>query len=228
MRVFIILIIISLLFIGCNDGEKIELNDQKAKVSYSLGFQVGTSYKDMGVELDAKTVTSGIMDALTGAESKLSEEEVRTVLQEFHKQLTQKKNSKMKIVGTKNQEEGVVFLTENKKKDGVVTLPDGLQYKIIKAGTGKQPIATDKVTVHYRGTLIDGTEFDSSYKRGTPATFGVNRVIKGWTEALQLMKEGAKWELYIPSELAYGPRGAGAQIGPNAVLIFEVELISIN
>jgi FKBP-type peptidyl-prolyl cis-trans isomerase FklB len=133
----------------------------------------------------------------------------------------------MKIMGEKNKKEGEAFLAANKKKEGVITLPSGFQYKAIKEGTGKTPKATDTVTVNYRGTLIDGTEFDSSYKRGQPATFRVNGVIAGWTEALQLMKEGSKWELFIPANLAYGERGAGAAIGPNAVLIFEVELISV-
>jgi len=127
----------------------------------------------------------------------------------------------------KNQKEGEVFLAENKKKKGVITLPSGLQYQVIKEGTGKIPKATDTVTTHYRGTLIDGTEFDSSYKRGEPASFPVNGVIKGWTEALQLMKVGSKWQLFIPSNLAYGPQGAGQAIGPNATLIFEIELLSI-
>ena len=129
--------------------------------------------------------------------------------------------------GEKNKKEGEIFLETNKKKEGVQTLPSGLQYKVLKAGAGKKPTATDTVTVHYRGTLIDGKEFDSSYRRGKPATFPVNGVIPGWTEALQLMEEGAKWELFIPSNLAYGERSAGGDIGPNATLIFEVELISI-
>ncbi len=132
-----------------------------------------------------------------------------------------------KKIGEKNKKEGEDFLAENKKKEGVQTLPSGLQYKVIKAGTGKKPQLTDTVTTQYRGTLIDGTEFDSSYRRGKPATFPVNGVIRGWTEALQLMEEGAKWELFVPPDLAYGERGAGQQIGPNATLIFEIELISI-
>jgi FKBP-type peptidyl-prolyl cis-trans isomerase FklB len=132
-----------------------------------------------------------------------------------------------KIVGEKNQKEGEAFLAENKKKEGVITLPSGLQYKVIKAGSGNKPKATDTVSVHYQGTLVNGTEFDSSYRRGQPVSFPVNGVIPGWTEALQLMEAGAKWQIVIPSNLAYGDRGAGPQIGPNATLIFEIELISI-
>lgn len=141
---------------------------------------------------------------------------------------TAKKQEPSAAVAEKNKRDGEDFLAVNKKKEGVIALPSGLQYRVLKAGKGKSPKATDNVTVHYRGTLIDGTEFDSSYKRGQPATFPVNRVIRGWTEALQLMKEGARWTLYIPSNLAYGERGAGANIGSNATLIFEVELLSIN
>jgi FKBP-type peptidyl-prolyl cis-trans isomerase FklB len=132
-----------------------------------------------------------------------------------------------KMAGEKNQKEGEAFLAENKKKEGVITLPSGLQYKVIKAGSGNKPKATDTVTVHYQGTLVNGTEFDSSYRRGQPVSFPVNGVIPGWTEALQLMEAGAKWQIVIPSNLAYGDRGAGPQIGPNATLIFEIELISI-
>jgi FKBP-type peptidyl-prolyl cis-trans isomerase FklB len=130
-------------------------------------------------------------------------------------------------LGEKNKAEGEAFLAENKKKEGVKTLPSGLQYKVIKAGTGKKPKVTDTVTTHYRGTLMNGTEFDSSYRRGQPVSFQVNGVIPGWTEALQLMEEGAKWQLFIPSNLAYGERGAGRDIGPNATLVFEIELLSI-
>ena len=138
-----------------------------------------------------------------------------------------KQQEMAKKLGEKNKAEGEAFLAENKKKEGVITLPSGLQYKVIKAGTGKKPKATDTVTVHYQGTLIDGKEFDSSYRRGQPVTFPVNGVIPGWTEALQLMEEGAKWQIFIPSSLAYGDRGAGRDIGPHATLIFEIELVSI-
>ena len=157
----------------------------------------------------------------------LSEEEMRTVMTAFQKEMAAKQAEMMKSQGEKNKKEGEAFLAENKKKEGVKTLASGLQYKVIKEGTGKTPKATDKVSTHYQGTLIDGTEFDSSYKRGEPATFPVNGVIPGWTEALQLMKVGSKWQLFVPSKLAYGEKGAGPIIGPNAVLIFTVELLAI-
>ena len=145
----------------------------------------------------------------------------------FQKEMMAKHAEVMNTLGEKNKKEGEVFLAENKKKEGVTTLPSGLQYKVIKAGTGKKPKSTDTVTVNYRGTLIDGTEFDSSYRRGEPASFGVSGVIPGWTEAMQLMQEGAKWQVVVPPNLAYGEKGAGPNIGPNATLIFEIELISI-
>jgi FKBP-type peptidyl-prolyl cis-trans isomerase FklB len=157
----------------------------------------------------------------------LSEQEIRETMAVFQKEMMARQEELSKKLGEKNKKEGDVFLAENKKKDGVKTLPSGLQYKVVKAGTGKKPKLTDTVTTHYRGTLIDGTEFDSSYRRGQPATFPVNGVIPGWTEALQLMEEGAKWELFIPSNLAYGERGAGRDIGPHATLIFDIELITI-
>jgi FKBP-type peptidyl-prolyl cis-trans isomerase FklB len=145
----------------------------------------------------------------------------------FQKEMMAKQQELAKRLGEKNKKEGEAFLSENRKKEGIKALPSGLQYKVVKAGTGKKPKSTDTVTTHYRGTLIDGTEFDSSYRRGQPASFPVSGVIPGWTEALQLMEEGAKWQLFIPPNLAYGERGAGSQIGPNATLIFEIELISI-
>ncbi|MCJ7833279.1 MAG: FKBP-type peptidyl-prolyl cis-trans isomerase, partial [Deltaproteobacteria bacterium] len=171
--------------------------------------------------------TKGFKDALSGAKPLLSEEEMRTVMTAFQKEISEKQAEKTKVLGEKNKKEGETFLAENKKKEGVKILTSGLQYKVVKEGTGKKPKATDKVTTHYQGTLIDGTEFDSSYKRGEPAAFPVNGVIPGWTEALQLMKVGSKWQLFVPSKLAYGERGAGPKIGPNAVLIFTVELLSI-
>jgi FKBP-type peptidyl-prolyl cis-trans isomerase FklB len=165
---------------------------------------------------------------MSGGKPLLTEQEIKDVITALQKDLQAKQQEKMRVLAEKNKKEGESFLAENKKKDGVITLASGLQYKIIKNGGGKMPKATDSVTVNYRGTLIDGTEFDSSIKRGQPATFQVSGVIPGWTEALQLMREGSKWQLFIPSNLAYGERGAGGSIGPNAVLIFEVELISIN
>jgi FKBP-type peptidyl-prolyl cis-trans isomerase FklB len=177
--------------------------------------------------VDPEIVEHGLKDALAADKLQMPEDEIRAALTDLNNQLRQKQISAAKEAGDKNKKEGSEFLAENKGKDGVITLPSGLQYKVLKAGEGKKPAATDTVVCQYRGTLISGKEFDSSYKRGQPATFQVNGVIKGWTEALQLMPVGSKWELFIPSEMAYGERGAGADIGPNATLIFEVELVSI-
>jgi FKBP-type peptidyl-prolyl cis-trans isomerase FklB len=203
------------------------LKTQRDKVSYSMGLDIGRTLKMQGVDVDLELVTRGFKDAYTGNQSLLTDEEMQEVLTNFKKEFIAKQQELAKQQGEKNKKEGAIFLETNKKKEGVQTLPSGLQYKVLKAGAGKKPTATDTVTVHYRGTLIDGKEFDSSYRRGKPATFPVNGVIPGWTEALPLMEEGAKWELFIPSNLAYGERSAGGDIGPNATLIFEVELISI-
>ena len=203
------------------------LKTQRDKVSYSMGLDIGRMLKMQNVDVDLELVTRGFKDAYTGNQSLLTDEEMQEVLTNFKKEFIAKQQELAKQQGEKNKKEGEIFLETNKKKEGVQTLPSGLQYKVLKAGAGKKPTATDTVTVHYRGTLIDGKEFDSSYRRGKPATFPVNGVIPGWTEALPLMEEGAKWELFIPSILAYGERGAGGDIGPNATLIFEVELISI-
>jgi FKBP-type peptidyl-prolyl cis-trans isomerase FklB len=199
--------------------------DKKEKTGYSIGVNIGADMKRMSIEIDADMVAQGIKDIFMG-KLKLSDEEIRSTLTDLNKEMQSKEGERLKILGEKNKKEGEAFLAENKKKEGVITLPSGLQYKVIKDGTGKAPTATDTVTTNYRGTLIDGTEFDSSYKRGQPASFPVNGVIPGWTEALQLMKTGSKWQLFIPSNLAYGERGPGA-IGPNAVLVFEIELISV-
>ena len=203
------------------------LKTQRDKVSYSMGLDIGRMFKMQEVDVDLELVTKGLKDAYTGSPSLLTDEEIQEVLSTFKKEFLAKQQEVAKQQGEKNKREGEIFLEANKKKEGVQTLPSGLQYKVLKAGAGKKPTTTDTVTVHYRGTLIDGKEFDSSYQRGKPATFPVNGVIPGWTEALALMEEGAKWELFIPSNLAYGERGAGREIGPNATLIFEVELISI-
>ena len=203
------------------------LKTDKDKVSYSIGLDIGANFKRQSVDLDQKALAAGIADGLSGGKPLLTEDEVRKVLAQFQQQMAAKAQQVAQQFAEKNQKEGEVFLAENKKKKGVITLPSGLQYQVITAGTGKIPKATDTVTTHYRGTLIDGTEFDSSYKRGEPASFPVNGVVKGWTEALQLMKVGSKWQLFIPANLAYGPQGAGQVIGPNATLIFEIELLSI-
>lgn len=197
--------------------EKLVLKDQKEKVSYSIGLNIGSNLKRQLIDIDLNIFAKGIQDALSGASPLLSKEQIQETMIAFQKELMEK-----------YKKQGEDFLAENKKKEGVKTLPDGLQYKVIKAGTGKKPKADDTVTVNYRGTLIDGSEFDSSYRRGQPTTFPVSGgMIKGWSEALQLMQEGAKWELFVPSNLAYGERGMGGIIGPNSTLIFEVELVSI-
>jgi FKBP-type peptidyl-prolyl cis-trans isomerase len=210
------------------------LKDQKDKVSYALGMSLGTNLRMQGIEVDPSIVSQALKDALAGTKPLLTEDEMRAALQQLQSELRAKQEIKRKEMeearkkaGETNKTEGAAFLAANKSKEGVVTLPSGLQYKIITPGTGPKPTAADRVVCNYRGTLINGTEFDSSYKRGEPATFPVSGVIKAWTEALQLMPVGSKWQLFIPSELAYGERGAGADIGPNAVLIFEVELLSI-
>jgi FKBP-type peptidyl-prolyl cis-trans isomerase FklB len=171
--------------------------------------------------------SKGIKDVLSGGTLMMTEQEVQETLTNFQKDLAEKQATRQKELAEKNKKDGEAFLAENMKKEGVKTLPSGLQYKVIKEGTGRTPKETDTVVTHYKGSLIDGSEFDSSYKRGQPATFPVKGVIKGWTEALQLMKEGSTWQLFVPADLAYGERGAGSVIGPNATLIFEVELLSI-
>ena len=207
--------------------ENIVLKDQKDKVSYSIGIDIGNNLKNLKVDMNLDLLVRGIRDVLSETKLLMTEQEIRSTMMAFQKELMAKREQQMKVLGEKNKKEGESFLAENKKRAGVTTLPSGLQYKVFKAGTGKTPTDTNTVTVHYRGTLIDGTEFDSSYRRGQPATFQVKGVIPGWIEALKLMQEGAKWQLFIPPNLAYGERGAGSVIGPNATLIFEVELISI-
>lgn len=219
---------IVLMAAGCGAGEKkIELNDQKAKVSYSIGMSLGTDFKAQGIDIDPEVMIQAIKDVSAGGKTLMTEEEVRKTITDFQKDLVAKQEAKAKEGGIKNLKDGAAFLVENGKKEGVVTLPSGLQYKVVTKGTGKKPGPKDSVSVHYKGTLIDGTEFDSSYKRGEPVSFPVGGVIPGWTEALQLMEEGSKWQLFIPSNLAYGERGAGAQIGPNSTLIFDVELLKV-
>jgi FKBP-type peptidyl-prolyl cis-trans isomerase FklB len=199
----------------------------KDKVSYALGMNIGANLHRQSIEVDPNLLLQGLQDALAGSKTLLSEDEARAALTELQNDIRKKQQEKMQQAGETNKKQGDAFLAANKAKEGVVTLPSGLQYKILTAGTGPKPTASDSVVCNYRGTLIDGKEFDSSYKRGQPATFPVGGVIKGWTEALQLMPVGSKWQLFIPSELAYGERGTGADIGPNATLIFEVELLSI-
>jgi FKBP-type peptidyl-prolyl cis-trans isomerase FklB len=217
---------ISFLINICFAAEKVELKGQKDKESYSLGYQFGQSLKAQGLDIDLEVYASGIQDALGGKNPSLSQEEMQKTVSELQQRMVAARQKELKEKAEKNLAEGKAFLEENKKKEGVKTLPSGLQYKVLAEGSGKTPKAADSVTVNYKGTLINGTEFDSSYKRGNPTTFQVGKVIKGWTEALQLMKEGSKWQLFIPPELGYGERGAGP-VPPNSTLIFEVELISV-
>ena len=220
MKNYFFLLLISLLGAGTLQAQK--LKTAMDSLSYSVGVLVAQNLKSQGLDqLDEKSLAKGLADGLKDGEAKVNPEQANAIVQEY---MTRKKNEQ----SNNNMEAGKKFLADNGKREGVVTLPSGLQYEVMKAGEGASPKATDKVTVHYHGTLLDGTVFDSSVNRGEPASFPVNGVIKGWVEALQLMKVGDKWKLFIPSELAYGKRGAGGDIGPFATLIFEVELLSIN
>jgi FKBP-type peptidyl-prolyl cis-trans isomerase FklB len=204
------------------------LKTQKDKASYAIGINLGKNIKKDSVEIDPAILLRGLKDGMAGSKSLLTDEEAKAALVALQAEVRKREESLTQQASAANKKAGEEFLAANKTKEGVVTLPSGLQYKIITTGTGPKPVATDSVVCNYRGTLVDNTEFDSSYKRGQPATFPVNQVIKGWTEALQLMPVGSKWELFVPSELAYGDRGAsGSPIGPSSTLIFEVELLSI-
>lgn len=199
----------------------------KEKASYALGMNIGSTFVRQSVEVDPNILIQGLKDEMAGGKTLMTEDEARATLTKLQGEMREKQMAKMKIEAEANKKEGDEFLAANKAKEGVVTLPSGLQYKIVSAGTGPKPTAKDTVVCNYRGTLINGKEFDSSYKRGQPATFPVSGVIKGWTEALQLMPVGSKWQLFVPADLAYGERGPAPEIGPNATLIFEVELLSI-
>lgn len=203
------------------------LTTQKDKFSYALGMNLGTNLHKQSVPVDPNILLRGLKDALAGGKTALTEDQARAALMEVQNEMRKKQQEEMHAAGEASKKEGDAFLAVNKAKEGVVTLPSGLQYKILTQGTGPKPTATDSVVCNYRGTLINGTEFDSSYKRGEPTTFPVSGVIKGWTEALQLMPVGSKWQLSVPSDLAYGERSPGPEIAPDSTLIFEVELVSI-
>jgi FKBP-type peptidyl-prolyl cis-trans isomerase FklB len=203
------------------------LKTQKEKASYAIGMNIAGNMKQNGVEVDTVILLRGMNDVLAGDKLLLTDEEAKAALTTLQQESREKKEAQMKSLGEANQKEGEAFLAANKTKEGVVTLPSGVQYKVEKQGDGPKPLSTDTVVCNYRGTLINGKEFDSSYKRGQPATFPVGGVIKGWTEMLQLMPVGSKYQVFIPAALAYGPRGPSADIGPNATLIFEIELLSI-
>jgi len=224
--------LLMLSFSACNGDKETPkkentLSTLQDKAGYSIGVQIGKQIAPTKEAINEEALVMGITDALNAKKLQLSEEEIRKTMQELGAKMQAEAMEKRKASLEVNKKAGEAFLAANKEKEGVVTLASGLQYKIITKGTGATPTATDTVETNYKGTLIDGTEFDSSYKRGQSVSFPVNGVIKGWTEALQLMSEGSKWELYIPSELAYGEQGAGQVITPNATLVFEIELIKV-
>jgi FKBP-type peptidyl-prolyl cis-trans isomerase FklB len=221
-------LVVLLFFSGIASAEEaVSLKTQKDKLSYIIGRDMGSNLKDQSVDIDTDIFMKGFKDALSGNKSALSDDEIQEVKTAYKEERIKKHAEEVKKVAEKNKKEGEAFLAENKKKEGVVTLPSGLQYKVIKEGDGLIPKEADTVTVNYRGTLIDGSEFDSSYKRNEPATFALKGIIPGWQEALQLMKTGSKWQLFVPAGLAYGEKGAGNVIGPDTTLIFEIELLSI-
>ena len=220
------------LLVGCNEQQTpakapAPIVTDVDKASYSIGLNMGKQMSQIKDHLNFDIAKQGINDAYNGVELKLSDAEVKTALTEFQQRMQKVQTDNAKVAGDTNKKAGDDFLAGNKSAKDVVTTASGLQYKVITKGKGDSPKSTDTVVTHYKGTLIDGTVFDSSYKRGQPATFPVTGVIKGWTEALQIMNVGSKWQLFIPSDLAYGPRGAGQSIGPNSVLIFEIELLEI-
>ncbi|MBK7106548.1 MAG: FKBP-type peptidyl-prolyl cis-trans isomerase [Ignavibacteriae bacterium] len=202
------------------------METMKDSVSYSIGYDIGANLKQQEIQIEPEVFLSGIKDGLADT-CNLTTEELQNVMQKFQAEMVLKQQNKQKESGEKNKVAADAFFAENKSKEGVISLPSGLQYKVMKSGTGESPKLTSKVQAHYAGRLLDGTEFDNSYKRGQPLEIGVSGVIKGWTEILQLMKVGDKFEVYIPSELGYGERGSGPTIGPNAALIFEIELMGI-
>ncbi len=227
MKSYIISTVALGLFVGAVCAQdKPDLKDPTQRASYAIGADIANNFKRQGLDVDPKALAAGLADGYAGKLS-LTEAEMREALTKFRTEMMGKMEAKQKVDGDKNLKEGEAFLAANAKAPGVKVLPSGLQYKVIKSGTGKSPKATDRVKVHYHGTLIDKSVFDSSVERGQPATFGVNEVIPGWTEVLQLMKEGDKWQVFIPSKLAYGERAMPPKIGPNSTLIFEVELLSI-
>lgn len=228
-RVFITITGLLLLSMGSvYSQDNLILKDQKARLSYSYGVETADKIKKMFVPLDLEFVIMGLKDAMAGDKLLLTDKEVREALITLQKEITAKSEDQKKAIAEKNKREGEAFLAENKKKEGVITLPSGLQYKVLKEGTGKTPKDTDWVTIHFRGSLIDGTVFEDTRKSfNQPVSFAVKGMVPGWAEGIKLMKEGAKYQLFIPSELAMGERGSGTLIGPNSTLILEIELISV-
>ncbi len=230
-RLFVLMFVL-LFAVGCSAEEakvapELKLETPKDRISYTIGVNIGQDFKGQEIDVDTDILLMGLKESLEGKELKLTDEEMVAEIQAFQQKMQAKMAAEMEASAGENQAAGEAFLAENANKEGVVVTESGLQYKVLEAGEGDSPGVADVATVHYKGTLIDGTQFDSSYDRGQPATFPVGGVIAGWTEALQLMQPGAKWQLFIPSALAYGERGAGQDIGPNAALLFEVELISV-
>jgi len=227
-RLLTLLMALGLLTLPAATGDTPEFKTPKEKFSYALGMEIGSDFRKQALDLDPQTLSKGIADAFAGAKTLLTEDEMRAVLKSAQAELQSKQAALRAEKLQANQKEGGAFLAANKTKESVVTLPDGLQYKILKAGTGKKPDADDTVTCNYRGTFIDGVEFDSSAKHNGPATFTLKGVIKGWAEALQLMPAGSSWRLYVPPHLAYGEHGAGNVIPPNTTLIFDIELLAVS
>jgi len=226
MKKIFIVLLLSIFAVGAAYAED-KFKTEQEKIGYAIGMNIATNMMRQKVDVDADQLAAGLQAVLKGEKTVLTQEEMGQILTAYQQEMQMKKMAEMAAEAAKNEKLGQAYLEKNGKLDGVVTLASGLQYKVIKAGTGASPKAESKVQVHYRGTLLDGTEFDSSYKRGEPASFPVNGVIPGWTEALQLMKEGAKWQLVIPASLAYAERGAPPMIPSNATLIFDVELLKI-
>ncbi len=218
-----------LLLAACQETrqEQPALRNQKDSLSYAVGLDIGRNLKRQSLDVNVDVVARGISDLYTGSKTVLTDSEAQSITAVLRRQVMARHAEERRAQGEKNLADGQKFLAENKAKEGVVTLPSGLQYKILKAGKGKRPGPNDSVVINYRASLIDGTEFDNTYKQGGPATFPVTGVLKGWTEALRLMPEGSTWELFIPPSLAYGERGAGQAIPPNAALIYELQLVSI-
>jgi FKBP-type peptidyl-prolyl cis-trans isomerase FklB len=221
-------IALGLAFSACQSTQhKVELKTLQDSVSYGIGMDIGKNLKAQMIDVNPDVIAQALKDVSGDGKMMLTDEQARSAMMTFQSQMMAKHEEKMKEGGEKNKKEGEVFLAENKKKEGIVTLPNGVQYKVLTAGTGRKPKAKDNIMVNYRGSLIDGTEFDNSYKRGEPATFSVSGVIKGLSETIQLMPVGSKWQIFIPSDLGYGAQGAGTQVTSNATLIFEIELLGI-
>lgn len=221
--------VISFFIMACqgNTQEQAHIKSFKDSVSYGIGMNIARDLKHQSIDIDPDLLLQGVKDMMAGGKMQLTDDQVRSVMQSLQKDVMAKQEQKNKELGGKNMKDGEAFLAANKSKEGVKVTPSGLQYKILKEGTGPKPTATQTVSVHYRGTLLDGTEFDSSIKRGQPTEYPVSGFIKGWIEALQMMPVGSKWQLFVPPDLAYGSQGSGSVIGPNSVLIFEIELLAI-